>query len=286
MAWGSIILNIIGLWVLVAEVLAIWWLLHRLLSHKESVIVFRTNNFTRQLLSSLFYLVLAEGYSGVVEPSQCIHISEKAKVIAKVWICEIKKASVCSRLFPSLQCNRHLYDMYITSNIYRLRLIVKSGFRFWNSDFTAKKSVLRVDFLIIKKSKSGFHGFPFYRSIGKSEKGFATLFSWTTVFFLLIMHAHARPLFLGTVFQFLFRISQSHGKKEIQKQIFQHWNPLLDFAFDCKSEMRILKSKSRFPNWTHPYWKLWHQILYKLSILSFLCHIIKNKNANHSIQKV
>ena len=29
----------------------------------------------------------------------------------------------------------------------------------------------------IKKSKSGFFGFPFYRSIGKSEKGFAKLFS-------------------------------------------------------------------------------------------------------------
>ena len=29
----------------------------------------------------------------------------------------------------------------------------------------------------IKKSKSGFHGFPFYRSIGKFEKGFAKLFS-------------------------------------------------------------------------------------------------------------
>ena len=29
----------------------------------------------------------------------------------------------------------------------------------------------------IKKSKSGFHGFPFHRSIGKSEKGFAKLFS-------------------------------------------------------------------------------------------------------------
>ena len=29
----------------------------------------------------------------------------------------------------------------------------------------------------IKKSKSGFHGFSFYRSIGKSEKGFAKLFS-------------------------------------------------------------------------------------------------------------
>ena len=47
----------------------------------------------------------------------------------------------------------------------------------------------------IKKSKSGFHGFPFYRSIGKSEKGFAKLFSWTAVLFLLIMRARTRPLF-------------------------------------------------------------------------------------------
>ena len=29
----------------------------------------------------------------------------------------------------------------------------------------------------IKKSKSGFHGFPCYSSIGKSEKGFAKLLS-------------------------------------------------------------------------------------------------------------
>ena len=44
----------------------------------------------------------------------------------------------------------------------------------------------------IKKSKSGFHGFPFYHSIGKSRKGFAKLLSLTAVFFLLIMRARAR----------------------------------------------------------------------------------------------
>ena len=59
-----------------------------------------------------------------------------------------------------------------------------------------------------------------YGSIGKSEKGFAKLLSWTAVFFLLIMQVHARPLFLGTVCQILFRI-----KKEIQKQISQIRNP-------------------------------------------------------------
>ena len=111
---------------------------------------------------------------------------------------------------------------------FRLRSIGEFGFRFWNpdfgfcnrtrnpkTDFTSEKSVPRVD--SIKKSKSRFHGFPFYRSIGKSEKGFAKLFSWTAVFFLLIMRAHARPLFLRTVFQILFRISQSNGKKENPK---------------------------------------------------------------------
>ena len=39
---------------------------------------------------------------------------------------------------------------------------------------------------------------------------------------------------------------------KIQKQISQRWNPFSDFALDCKSEIRILESKSRFPNRTHP----------------------------------
>ena len=41
----------------------------------------------------------------------------------------------------------------------------------------------------IKKSKSGF--FPFYRSIGKSEKGFAKLFSWTASGLLFANYASA-----------------------------------------------------------------------------------------------
>ena len=106
--------------------------------------------------------------------------------------------------------------------------------------------------ILIKKSKFWFHAFTFYRSIGKSEKGFAKLFSWKAVFCLLIMRARARPLFLRTVFQILFRVSQSNGKKKIQKHISQHWNPFSDFAFDNKSEMRILNSKSRFLNRKQP----------------------------------
>ena len=92
--------------------------------------------------------------------------------------------------------------------------------------------------IAIKKSKSGFHGFPFYRSNGKSEKRFAKP--------LLIMRAQARPLILRTVFQILFRISQSNGKKEIQKQISQRWNLFSDFVFDCRSEIRFFKSNPDF----------------------------------------
>ena len=98
----------------------------------------------------------------------------------------------------------HGYFLYLVF-IFRVRSIGKSGFRICNrtrnpkTDFHAEKSVF---------------GFLFYHSIGKSEKGFAKLFSWTVVFFLLSMCARARPLFLRTVFQILFRISQSNGKKE------------------------------------------------------------------------
>ena len=39
---------------------------------------------------------------------------------------------------------------------------------------------------------------------------------------------------------------------KIHKQISQRWNPFSDFVFDCKSEIRILNSRSWFPNRTHP----------------------------------
>ena len=54
------------------------------------------------------------------------------------------------------------------------------------SDFAIEREIqkqilpprnLSWGWISIKKSKSGFHGFLFYRSIGKSEKGFAKLFS-------------------------------------------------------------------------------------------------------------
>ena len=109
----------------------------------------------------------------------------------------------------------------------RARSIGKSRFRFnLNPDFPIEREIQKrispprnpsSGWISIKKSKSGFHGFPFYRSIGKSENKFAKLFSWTAIFFFIIMSARARPLFLPTVFQILFRISQSNGKNENPK---------------------------------------------------------------------
>ena len=131
---------------------------------------------------------------------------------------------------------------------------VKSGFPTFQSNETGRKqiSTLRnpsLEWISIKKSKSGF---PFYRSIGKSEKGFEKLFSWTMVFSLLIMRTSARPLFLRTVFLILLRVSQSNGKRKswfgflnwnpLYGWISQSWNPFSDFVFNWKSEVRIFSS--------------------------------------------
>ena len=91
----------------------------------------------------------------------------------------------------------------------------------------------------IKKSKSGFHGFPFYRQIGKSEKGIAKLFSWTAVFFLLIMRARARPLFLGTVFQIRFGFPNRRVKGKSK-------NRYLSFEIRFRISRSIANPKSGF----------------------------------------
>ena len=111
---------------------------------------------------------------------------------------------------------------------FRLRSIGEFGFRFWNpdfefcnrtrnpkTDFTSEKSVPKGGFQL-RNSNPDFMDFPFTVQLGIRNR-FAKLFSWTAVFFLLIMRAHARPLFLRAVFQILFRISQSNGKKENPK---------------------------------------------------------------------
>ena len=144
----------------------------------------------------------------------------------------------------------------------RLRSIGKSGFRFEIRilDFAIKRKIRKrispsrnssSRWISIKKSKCGFHGFHFYRWIGKSEKRFAKLLSWRAVFFLLIMRVRARPLFLRKVFQILFRISQSKGKDENLKidistlianlkSVFLNLNP--DFLIERTLKLACEKS--------------------------------------------
>ena len=145
-----------------------------------------------------------------------------------------------------------------------LRWIGKSGFRILQSNTKSEnkfylREIRPQDRFSLRNPNPDFMDFLSNVRLGNPKKDLQNyIFSWTAVFFLLITRARARPLFLRTVFQILFRISQSNGKKEIQKHISQRWNPFSDFAFDNKSEMRILNSKSRFPNRKHPAYELLH----------------------------
>ena len=150
------------------------------------------------------------------------------------------------RLLPTGQENVFIWRHVIQVPYIWLRSIGKSGIKRKIRKWISPPRNLSSGWISIKKSKSGFRGFPFYHSIGKSEKGFAKLFSLTAVFFLTRARARNRCS------KGQFFISQSNGKKEIQKQISQRLNPFSDFTFDYKSEIRILKYKSRFPNRTHP----------------------------------
>ena len=76
---------------------------------------------------------------------------------------------------------------------------------------------------------SDFMDFPFTIRLENPKKDLQNYSREKRSSLLLIMLAHARPLFLRTVFQIFFRISQSNGRKE---------NP--------KPNVSALKSVSRF----------------------------------------
>ena len=107
------------------------------------------------------------------------------------------------------------------------------------SDFPIKREIQKrisplrnpsPGWISIKKSKSGFHGFPCKTILVSSG-------------LLFTNYAYACKTAV-------LKDSFSSPWKEIQKQIFQGSNPFSDFAFECKFEIQILKSKTRFPNRT------------------------------------
>ena len=118
------------------------------------------------------------------------------------------------------------------------------------SDFNAEKSVF---------------GFPFYRSIGQSEKGLKLTVLKNSGLARARIISEKRPLLTRTVLQILFRISQSNGKEEIHE--IRIWISKLkstlrtDFSkVKSENEFRVRlqnpKSNSGFPNWRQPYIRL------------------------------
>jgi len=141
-----------------------------------------------------------------------------------------------SKIWPENEARRTRQDIHKIANQGCVRLGNSDlDFEIQISDFEIERVIRKrispsrkpfSGWISIRKSKSGFHRFPFYRSIGKSEKGFAKLLSWTTVFFLLIVRVRARPLLLRTVFQIIFfGFPNRTVKTQIQKQISQRRNP-------------------------------------------------------------
>ena len=79
---------------------------------------------------------------------------------------------------------------------------------------------------------------------------FAKLFSSSVVVSWRIILTRGRSLFLRTVFfkSIFSRFPYKTERKKIQGHISWRSNSCFDFAFCCKSEILISKSKSRFPN--------------------------------------
>ena len=93
----------------------------------------------------------------------------------------------------------------------------------------------------IKKSKSGFFGFPFLSFDWEIRKRICkTVLVNSGLLFSNYAGLHARPLFLRTVLQILFRISQSNDKKGNPK------DPDLDFLIEIHPEDGFLGGEIHF----------------------------------------
>ena len=118
--------------------------------------------------------------------------------------------------------------------------IGKSGFpnrtRNPKTDFTSEKSVRRVDFFL-RNPNPDFMDFLFTFRLGNPKKDLQNCSREQRSFFFFAHYAYAaRPLFLETVFQILFRISQSNGKNENPKTDLSVWKSV--FGFRVRLEIR------------------------------------------------
>ena len=127
---------------------------------------------------------------------------------------------------------------------------MKSGFRILQSNAKSENGFDLLQIRLqggfqLRNLNSDFMDFPFTIRLENPKKDLQNYSREKRSSLLLIMLAHARPLFLRTVFQILFRISQSNSKNK-------YFGVEIRFRISRSIANRILKSKSRFPNRTHP----------------------------------
>ena len=81
------------------------------------------------------------------------------------------------------------------------------------------------------------------------------------------MRARARPLFLRTIFQILFRISKKkNGKEGNPRTDISALKSVSDFAFDYKSEIRILNLSTKYKFITLPWTRRISRLYFRRSL--------------------
>ena len=120
------------------------------------------------------------------------------------------------------------------------------------TNFASEKSVLMVDFIWEIQIQISWISFsPFNWEIWKMIC--KTILMKSGLLFAIYVSVCKTTVLKNCFSNPFFRFPKEKERKAIQEQISQSWRPFADFVFDCKSEIWILKSKSRFPNQMYPW---------------------------------
>ena len=120
------------------------------------------------------------------------------------------------------------------------------------TNFASEKSVLMVDFIWEIQIQISWISFsPFNWEIRKMIC--KTILMKSGLLFAIYVSVCKTTVLKNCFSNPFFRFPKEKERKAIQEQISQSWKPFADFVFDCKSEIWILKSKSRFPNQMYPW---------------------------------
>ena len=132
---------------------------------------------------------------------------------------------------------------------------MKSGFRFWNPDRISDIAIEREiqkwisppeDRFQLRNPNPDFMDFACSVRLGIRKRICKTILLNSGLLFANYASACKTAV---------LKDSFSNPLSDFQKQISQRWNLFSDFAFNFKSEIRILKSKSRFPTRRQREWQ-------------------------------